>query len=162
MKSWRTSAGPVSHAGFTLIELLVVLVLATITITFAGLGVNALMERSQYHESVRRVQAQLSVARLHAMREAEPTRVTFQPLTRSLWVNGREVWVAPESVLTVWTPVSGLGIPDGEGDMLFFFDADGFGYGGNITVGRGTTGTQFSVNWLLGRIDMAVVAMTAP
>ncbi len=149
-------AGARRVGGFTLLEMLVVLVVAAMAVSVVGVGGQAFMERSRYHQTVRDIASQLRQARALSVQEGRAVAVSYQPEARKIVIDGRVYLDIPASLGVQWDATdrntklaSDVGMP------IFVFNPDGGARGGHLTVSRGGQGVVFRVNWLLGTIEQA-------
>ncbi len=147
-------------AGFTLLELLVVLAVAALAVTVVGGGAQAYLERARYQQTVRDLASQLRQARALSVDAGEPVLVSWRPQTRQVLVGSAPVLDVPGSVEVHWKAIA---LPRtagaAAGEPIFLFDANGGARGGQIEVSRGARGVVFQVNWLLGTVEQAAVAV---
>lgn len=145
--------------GFTLLELLVVMAVAAVAISVAGLGGQAYLERSRYHQTVRDIAGQLRQARALSVQEGRPVAVSYQPDARRLLVGEKRFLEIPASLAVKWDVAErSPSTRPGAADPIFVFNADGGARGGRLIVLRGAQGAEFRVNWLLGTVEQIPVA----
>lgn len=145
--------------GFTLLEMLVVLVIASIAVAVVGVGGQAFMERSRYHQAVRNISTQLKQARALSVREGRSIGVAYDVNGRQVVVDGKPVLEIPPALMVRWVALNPQKkAPDGAGEPVFVFNADGGARGGSLAVYRAGVGVAFGVNWLLGTVQQTVAA----
>jgi general secretion pathway protein H len=146
-------------SGFTMLELLVVLVIGSLAVAVVGVGTQAIMERSRFHEAVQGVNALLHAARALAVKSGSPVVVTFDPATQTLASPVRHFEISMP-VHVRWTSVSehSLGRQKSPTPVVFTFAQDGSGSGGPFQVLRSGRGVSFRINWLMGSIEQSDAA----
>lgn len=131
------------------------MVLGALTVAVVGVGTQSIMDRSQFHEAIRGVNALLHAARAQAVRDGARVEVTFNPATRLIRTSAQQELVIPASVDVRWGPgeAGSVGRKDAASPVLFTFAPDGSGHGGHLDLLRVGRGVAFRINWLLGSVE---------
>ena len=139
--------------GFTLLELLVVLVLVALVLALVPPMLSKGVPEVELRAAVRSLAAGMSEARSRAI--ARNTEVAFtvdvEARTFAIGDGGAARAVARELSLSLVTAQSDQ-LAETRGSIRFF--PDGSSTGGRITLSRGESSYDVSVDWLTGRVSL--------
>ncbi len=141
--------------GFTLIELLVVMAIIALLLTIAPIGLHRMMPGLEVQTAARELGASLRNARSIAIRDNQEATLTLDLEQRHYSLTGerREFEIDEDIEIKLLTAASEQ-VSEQVGSIRFF--PDGTSTGGTVTLTGGGVAYDVLVDWLTGRVEIAV------